>query len=145
MHSALAAASVHELIQLVKANSQRLNFSSFVGGSSVHPIGEMFRAAVTRISNVLAVEISKNFSLSEIKVETPLETTKGFRLKQDVILVPVLRAGLGMMEGGFSRIFSVPLSEGNQALLRFCHLASSGKNSRHVDFVLTFYTLTLTV
>ena len=61
--------------------------------------GEMFRAAVTRISNVLAVEISKNFSLSEIKVETPLETTKGFRLKQDVILVPVLRAGLGMMEG----------------------------------------------
>jgi uracil phosphoribosyltransferase len=60
---------------------------------------EMFRAAVTRISNILAVEISKNFLLSETKVETPLERTKGFRLKQDVILIPVLRAGLGMMEG----------------------------------------------
>lgn len=61
--------------------------------------GEMFRAAVTRISNILAVEISKNFLLSGIKVETPLEHTKGFCLKQDVILIPVLRAGLGMMEG----------------------------------------------
>ena len=60
---------------------------------------ELFRVAVTRISNILAVEISQKFSLSEIKVETPLEKTNGFRLKQDVILIPVLRAGLGMMEG----------------------------------------------
>ena len=60
---------------------------------------EMFRAAVTRISNVLAVEISTAFSLAEFKVETPLEKTKGYRLKQDVVLIPVLRAGLGMVEG----------------------------------------------
>jgi uracil phosphoribosyltransferase len=60
---------------------------------------EMFRAAVTRISNILAVEISKSFSLSTIKVETPLEKTNGFRLKQDVVLIPVLRAGLGMVNG----------------------------------------------
>lgn len=60
---------------------------------------EMFRATVTRISNILAVEISKNFLLTETVVETPLEKTKGFRLKQEVILIPVLRAGLGMMEG----------------------------------------------
>ena len=60
---------------------------------------EIFRAAVTRISNVLAVEISSAFSLAEFKVETPLEKTKGYRLKQDVVLIPVLRAGLGMVEG----------------------------------------------
>ena len=60
---------------------------------------EMFRASVTRLSNILAVEISSAFSLTEFKVETPLEKTKGFRLKQDVVLIPVLRAGLGMVEG----------------------------------------------
>ncbi|MCU0332813.1 MAG: uracil phosphoribosyltransferase [Ignavibacteriaceae bacterium] len=60
---------------------------------------EMFRSAVTRISNVLAVEISSAFSLAEFKVETPLEKTKGYRLKQGVVLIPVLRAGLGMVEG----------------------------------------------
>ena len=60
---------------------------------------EMFRAAVTRISNILAVEISTAFSLAEFKVGTPLEKTKGYRLKQDVVLIPVLRAGLGMVEG----------------------------------------------
>ena len=60
---------------------------------------EIFRAAVTRISNVLAVEISTTFSLAEFKVETPLVKTRGYRLKQDVVLIPVLRAGLGMVEG----------------------------------------------
>ena len=60
---------------------------------------EMFRSAVTRISNVLAVEISTTFSLTEFKIDTPLERTNGYRLKQEVVLIPVLRAGLGMVEG----------------------------------------------
>lgn len=60
---------------------------------------EMFRAAVSRISNILAVEISTAFSLKESKVKTPLESTKGYKLKHEVVLIPVLRAGLGMVEG----------------------------------------------
>lgn len=60
---------------------------------------EIFRAAVTRISNVLAVEISTTFSLENIKVKTPLEETKGYQLKNRIVLVPVLRAGLGMVDG----------------------------------------------
>ena len=43
VHPAIAAASVQELIQLAKANPQRLNFSSFGSGSSAHLIGEMFK------------------------------------------------------------------------------------------------------
>jgi uracil phosphoribosyltransferase len=61
---------------------------------------ESFRAAVRRISSLLAVEISKNLKVSKIKVRTPLELTTGFNLAQQVVLVPVLRAGLGMV-GGF--------------------------------------------
>ena len=60
---------------------------------------EMFRASLQRVSNILASEISKNFSLTEIEVETPLEKTTGARLSHNVILVPVLRAGLGMVNG----------------------------------------------
>ena len=60
---------------------------------------EIFRSAVRRISNILAVEISNAFSLKEYKVETPLEKTVGYKLKQKVVLIPVLRAGLGMVEG----------------------------------------------
>ncbi len=60
---------------------------------------EFFRAAVKRLSIILAIEISKKFSLEEIDVETPLEKTKGHRLSQEIILVPILRAGLGMVNG----------------------------------------------
>jgi uracil phosphoribosyltransferase len=60
---------------------------------------ELFRSAVHRISNILAVEISKSFRISETTVETPLERTVGYKLVQEVVLVPVLRAGLGMVSG----------------------------------------------
>jgi len=60
---------------------------------------EKFRAAVQRISNVLAVQLSKDFKLSEKEMMTPLEKTTGYYLEQEVVLVPVLRAGLGMVSG----------------------------------------------
>ncbi|MGA8264024.1 MAG: uracil phosphoribosyltransferase [Ignavibacteriaceae bacterium] len=60
---------------------------------------ELFRETVKRISTVLAVEISRNFKLTSFNVETPLEVTEGFKTSQDVVLVPVLRAGLGMVSG----------------------------------------------
>lgn len=56
-----------------------------------------FRNALNRISFSLAIEISKTFSLEEYEVETPLEKTIGHRLNQQVVLVPVLRAGLSMI------------------------------------------------
>ncbi len=64
---------------------------------------ELFRSVVSRISNILAVEISRNFELQNKTVQTPLEKTTGYSIKQDTILIPVLRAGLGMING-FLRI-----------------------------------------
>lgn len=60
---------------------------------------EKFRAAITRISIILAVDLMKNAKLTEIEVESPLEKTKGHKLAYDVVIVPVLRAGLGMVNG----------------------------------------------
>ncbi|MGE5437460.1 MAG: uracil phosphoribosyltransferase [Syntrophothermus sp.] len=65
---------------------------------------DLFRSTVKRVSNILAVEISKNFILQTFDVETPLEKTIGYKLEQEIILVPILRAGLGMVSG-FLQIF----------------------------------------
>ncbi len=56
-----------------------------------------FRLAVRRIAYILASEISKEFLTTEIEVETPLEITKGHKLAKQIVLVPVLRAGLSLV------------------------------------------------
>lgn len=56
-----------------------------------------FRSALSRISYALAIEIGNLLVLDEFEVDTPLEKTKGFKLKKQVVLVPVLRAGLSMV------------------------------------------------
>jgi uracil phosphoribosyltransferase len=60
---------------------------------------ETFRSAISRLSNIIAVKLFADLKLKEIEVETPLEKTKGFILAQEVVIVPVLRAGLGMVNG----------------------------------------------
>lgn len=59
---------------------------------------ELFRNSVKRISYALAHEISKYFEVREVNVETPLEITQGYELTHSIVLVPILRAGLGMMD-----------------------------------------------
>ena len=56
-----------------------------------------FRAALNRVSYSLVIEIGKTLSLDEFEIETPLEITKGFKLKRQIVLIPVLRAGLSMV------------------------------------------------
>jgi uracil phosphoribosyltransferase len=56
-----------------------------------------FRAALDRISYSIAIEICKNFDLMEYKIETPLEETTGYKLSKQIVLIPVLRAGLSMV------------------------------------------------
>jgi len=49
--------------------------------------------------HALAVEAARGLHLSESEIETPLESTRGARLSEQVVVVPVLRAGLGMVDG----------------------------------------------
>jgi uracil phosphoribosyltransferase len=59
-----------------------------------------FRDLVQEIAGLMAYEISRNLPLEEIDVETPVCPTKGFSLSgKKLAVVPVLRAGLGMVEG----------------------------------------------
>lgn len=61
--------------------------------------GDRFRLTLSRIAALMAYEVTKDLSLRPYSLLTPLEKTKGHRLSQEVVLVPVLRAGLGMVEG----------------------------------------------
>ena len=56
-----------------------------------------YRALCDRITFPLALEAGKVLGLEEREVETPLETTTGHRLAESIVLVPILRAGLGML------------------------------------------------
>ncbi|MFQ5702875.1 MAG: uracil phosphoribosyltransferase [Gemmatimonadales bacterium] len=58
-----------------------------------------FRALVNEIATLMAYEATKTLDLEEIEVETPLERTEGKRMAgKKLVLVPILRAGLGMVE-----------------------------------------------
>ena len=58
-----------------------------------------FRELVREISALLAYEATADLLITPRKVETPLIETDGFELKEKIGLVPILRAGLGMVEG----------------------------------------------
>ena len=57
-----------------------------------------FRRAARRISTVLAIEALRDLPSSATAVQTPLGPAAGRALEGDVVLVPVLRAGLGMLD-----------------------------------------------
>jgi uracil phosphoribosyltransferase len=58
-----------------------------------------FRELVREIAGLLAYEATANLQTDEIEIETPLEKMKARQLKEKIGLVPILRAGLGMVEG----------------------------------------------
>ena len=57
-----------------------------------------FRRAANRISVLLAAEALRDVPSTATTVETPLATAPGRRVAGDVVVVPVLRAGLGMLD-----------------------------------------------
>lgn len=65
---------------------------------------EQFRTAMQRLSALVFAEASSGVSLQSIDVQTPIVATKGFKLARPVILVPILRAGLGMIDGILSLV-----------------------------------------
>jgi uracil phosphoribosyltransferase len=58
-----------------------------------------FRALLGEVSGLLGYEALADLPLVERVIETPLERTTGHELAQDVIVVPILRAGLAMVDG----------------------------------------------
>jgi uracil phosphoribosyltransferase len=59
---------------------------------------EHFRRASMRISVLLAAEAMRDLSTRDVTVDSPLGPAPGRTIARDVVVVPVLRAGLGMLD-----------------------------------------------
>ena len=58
-----------------------------------------FRENLEEIAGLMAFEITRDLPVREISIETPLSVCTTLELARDVVLIPVLRAGLGMVDG----------------------------------------------
>ena len=59
-----------------------------------------FKLLASEIAMLMAYEVTKDLPLEPIEIETPLERTRGVQVAgKKLTLVPILRAGLGMVEG----------------------------------------------
>ncbi len=65
----------------------------------VHTEPKKFRELIREVAILLAYEATQDLALDELAVTTPLTETTGYKLKDKIGLVPILRAGLGMVEG----------------------------------------------
>ena len=57
-----------------------------------------FRAALHELTTMLVYEATRDFPVEKSPVQTPVATAEGTRLAHPPLLVPVLRAGLGMLD-----------------------------------------------
>ena len=58
-----------------------------------------FRSNLLELSQFMSFEVTKDLKLTTFEIETPLAKTNGYKLETPVVLVPILRAGLGMVDG----------------------------------------------
>ncbi len=61
---------------------------------------KFFRETVKEISTLMAYEVARDMPLKDVEVETPIaKTTKKELAGKKVAIIPILRAGLGMVDG----------------------------------------------
>jgi len=58
-----------------------------------------FRQNLDEIAGLMAYEISRDLPLQSIDIQTPVAKCSTFELEKEIVLVPILRAGLGMVNG----------------------------------------------
>ena len=58
-----------------------------------------FREYVSEIGGLITYEITRDIKLKEVVVKTPIAKMKTMMMAEEVVIVPILRAGLGMVDG----------------------------------------------
>ena len=60
---------------------------------------KLFRETLNELSYLVVYEITRDLALRPVRIQTPLAPCDGHQLAEQILLVPILRAGLGMVEG----------------------------------------------
>ena len=58
-----------------------------------------FYQNVSEIAGLMAYEITRDFPLRPVEIETPICKSVQYELANEIVIVPILRAGLGMVDG----------------------------------------------
>ena len=92
MNKARIASNVHLLEHFLVAAKMSVLRDKTTGTAQ-------FRRALEQIAILLLTEASKHWPTLAIEIETPLAPMTGATLARPVVFVPILRAGLGLLEG----------------------------------------------
>lgn len=63
-----------------------------------------FKEIVSELSSLMVYEIARDLPLKPVTIQTPIQSMNTFELAEKVLIVPILRAGLGMVDGIFHLI-----------------------------------------
>ncbi|MCR5795095.1 MAG: uracil phosphoribosyltransferase [Solobacterium sp.] len=58
-----------------------------------------FRENLDEIAELMAYEVFRNIPVRPVNIETPMGPTVGYELDKPVVIVPILRAGVGLLDG----------------------------------------------
>ncbi len=58
-----------------------------------------FRENLDEIAELMAYEVCRDLPTQPVDIETPICKTTGFELSKEVVIVPILRAGIGLLDG----------------------------------------------
>ena len=65
---------------------------------------KQFRELATEITMFVCYEALKSIAVKNVDIETPVETASCYKIAEDIVVVPILRAGVGMLEGILSLV-----------------------------------------
>ena len=69
-----------------------------------------FRENLDEIAELMAYEVCRDLPVQPVEIETPVAPCVGYELSKEVIIVPILRAGIGMLDGFLNLIPSAKVS-----------------------------------
>ncbi len=58
-----------------------------------------FRENLDEIAELMAYEVCRDLPTKPVQIETPVAPCTGFELSKEVVIVPILRAGIGLLDG----------------------------------------------
>ena len=100
-----------------------------------------FRRVLSEVAALMIYEATRSFAVRSRSVRTPLARARGSELKREVILVPVLRAGLGMLDSilqliPHARVGFIGLKREEKSLRALFYHKSLPKDLSHFEVIL---------
>ena len=71
---------------------------------SITTSSKLFRDLVAELTSLLIYEATSDLKTTPVSIETPLEKMTGSKIAEEISIVPILRAGLGMVDSALNII-----------------------------------------